>query len=167
MLWNSKVTVSGLQLSSASRSEVVEQSVTMMVSSSDVQFYCEGRLGLGGAGDKKVQIITLLIEQLLINPAWIRRSLGDQIQIGLEFVRFNQVVNPMRGLWRRGSEMEMKSRVVQLWIDVITWNMMAILGIGCIQVKREIVRIVTRIHHEDKGRFRDQEQTGLHSWFIG
>jgi len=47
MLRNSKVTVGGLQLSSASRSEVVEQSETMMVSSSDVQFYPDGRLGLG------------------------------------------------------------------------------------------------------------------------
>jgi len=59
----------------------------------------------------------------------------------------NQVVNPIRGLCRRGSEMEMKSRVVQLCINVGTWNKMAILGLGCIQVKWEIVRILTRIHH--------------------
>jgi len=39
MLRNSDVTVGELQLSSASRSVVVEQSETMMVSSSDVQFY--------------------------------------------------------------------------------------------------------------------------------
>ena len=37
-----------IELSSASRSEVVEQSETMTVSSSDVQFYPERRLGLGG-----------------------------------------------------------------------------------------------------------------------
>jgi len=73
-----------------------------MVLSSDVQFYPKSRLRLGCAGDKKVQIITLLIEQILINPTWIRRSLGDQVQIGLELVQSNQVVNPMRGLWRRG-----------------------------------------------------------------
>jgi len=47
MLWNSEVTVSGLQLSSASKLEVVEQSKTTMISSSDVQFYPEDRLGLG------------------------------------------------------------------------------------------------------------------------
>ena len=47
-------------------------------------------------------------------------SLDDQVQVGPELVRCNQVVNPLRGLWRRGSEMEMKSRVVQLCIDVRT-----------------------------------------------
>jgi len=65
------------------------------------------------------------------------------------------------------SEMEMKSRVVQLFIDVITWNMMVILGIGCIQVNGEIVRIVTGIHRENRGRFRDQEWVGLQSWSVG
>ena len=48
MLQNSEVTVGGLQLSSASRSEVVEQSKITMVSNSDVQFYPQGKLGLGG-----------------------------------------------------------------------------------------------------------------------
>jgi len=47
ILWNSEVTVGGMQLSSASRSEIVEQSETIMVSRSDVQFYPEGRVGLG------------------------------------------------------------------------------------------------------------------------
>ena len=47
MLRKSEVTVAGLQLSSPSKAEVVEQSETTMVSSSDVQFYPEGRLGLG------------------------------------------------------------------------------------------------------------------------
>ena len=47
MLRNSEVTISGLQLFSASKVVVVEQSATMMDSSSDVQFYSEGRLGLG------------------------------------------------------------------------------------------------------------------------
>jgi len=47
MLQNSKVTVGGLQLSSASEAVVVEQSETTMDSSSDVQLYPEGRLGLG------------------------------------------------------------------------------------------------------------------------
>jgi len=46
----------------------------------------------------------------------------------------------MRRLWRRGSEMDMKSRVVQLCIDVSTWSMVDILGLGHIRVKREIVR---------------------------
>jgi len=43
---NSEVTVCGLQLSSASKAEVVE-SKTTMVSSSDVHFYPEERLRLG------------------------------------------------------------------------------------------------------------------------
>jgi len=36
---------------------------------------------------------------------------------------------------------EMKSRVIQLCTDVGTWNMMVILGLERIQLKREIVRI--------------------------
>jgi len=47
MLRNSKVTVGGLQLSSASKAAVVEQSETTMVSSSDVQLCPKGRLRLG------------------------------------------------------------------------------------------------------------------------
>ena len=46
MLWNSEVTVGGLQLSSASKAVLVEQSETTMDSSSDVQLYPEDRLGL-------------------------------------------------------------------------------------------------------------------------
>jgi len=49
---------------------------------------------------------------------------------------------------RRGNEMEMKSRVVQWCIDACTLNMIAILGLRHIQVKGEIVRILTRIRHE-------------------
>ena len=56
--------------------------------------------------------------------------------------------------------MEMKSRVVHLFIDVNKWNMVAIIGLGRIQVKGEIIRILIRIRHEN---FRDQEQTGVHS----
>jgi len=41
---NSEHTVGGLQLSLASRSEVMEQSETTMVLSSDIQFYREDRL---------------------------------------------------------------------------------------------------------------------------
>jgi len=57
------------------------------------------------------------------------RSLGDQVQVGSKLVRSNQVVNPMMGVMERGSKMEMKSRVVQLYIDVTTWSMVAILGL--------------------------------------
>jgi len=53
MLRNSKVTVGGLHLSSASRSEVVEQLETMIVSSSDIQFYPECRLRLGNTSAKQ------------------------------------------------------------------------------------------------------------------
>jgi len=44
--------------------------------------------------------------------------------------------------------------------------MMAILGLGHIQVKREIVKIVTEIRHEGRRSFRDQGWTLLHSWCI-
>jgi len=81
--------------------------------------------------------------------------------IGSELVRPNQVVNPMRGLRRRESEMEMKSKVVQLCIDVSTWSMVAILRLGRIRVKGEIVRIVTEIHHEGSRNFGDQ-RTDVH-----
>jgi len=47
MLRNSEVTVGALQLSSASKAVVVEQSESTMDLSSDVQLYPEGRLGLG------------------------------------------------------------------------------------------------------------------------
>jgi len=35
--------------------------------------------------------------------------LGNNVQDGPELIRPNQDVNPMRGLWRRESEMKMKS----------------------------------------------------------
>jgi len=46
MLRNLKVTVGGLQLSSALEAAIVEQSETTMISSLDVQLYPEKRLGL-------------------------------------------------------------------------------------------------------------------------
>jgi len=51
LLQNSKITVGGLQLSSASKAAVVEQSETTMISSSDVQLYPEERLRLGAQQD--------------------------------------------------------------------------------------------------------------------
>ena len=47
MLQNLKVIVGGLQLSSASKAMVVEQSETIMLSNSDIQLYPKKRLGLG------------------------------------------------------------------------------------------------------------------------
>ena len=47
ILRNSEVTIGGLQLSSVLKIVVMKQSETMMDSSSDVQLYPEGRLGLG------------------------------------------------------------------------------------------------------------------------
>ena len=67
--------------------------------------------------------------------------MGDKVQVGPELIRLNQVVNPMRGLWRRGSEIEMNSIFVQLCVDASTWNMVDIFGLGRIRVKGEIVRI--------------------------
>ena len=57
--------------------------------------------------------------------------------------------------------MEMKSRVVQLCIDVSIWSMVAILELGRIQIKREIVRIVTRIRREGRRSFGYQ-RTEVH-----
>ena len=77
MLRNSELIFGGLQLTSASKSEVVEQSETTMISSSDVQFYPERRYRLGGAvHNKKVQIVTLMVEQILINHVWIKEIVG-------------------------------------------------------------------------------------------
>ena len=60
----------------------------------------------------------------------------------------------MKGLWRRESEMEMKLKVIQLCIDVSIWSMVAILGLECIQVKGEIIRIMTGIYREGRQGFR-------------
>ena len=69
MLQNSEVTVGGLQLSSALKSGD-EQSKTTMDSSSDVQLYPEDSLGLGA--NKIVQIVTPMVEQILISLVWIK-----------------------------------------------------------------------------------------------
>jgi len=50
--------------------------------------------------------------------------------------------------------MEMKLRIVQLCIDLSTWSMMTILRLGRIQVKGEIIRIVTWIRREGRQSFR-------------
>jgi len=57
--------------------------------------------------------------------------------------------------------MEMKSRVVQLCTDVSTWSMAAILGLGRIQVKGEIIRIMNGIRREGGRNFEDQ-RTDVH-----
>ena len=58
-----------------------------MVSSSDVQFYLERRLGLGGqAHNEKFQIVTLILKQILINPTWIKEIIGYQVQVGPELI---------------------------------------------------------------------------------
>jgi len=46
--------------------------------------------------------------------------------------------------------MEVKLRVVQLYIDVSTWSMVTILGLVRIQVKGEIVMIMTGIRREGR-----------------
>ena len=73
--------------------------------------------------------------------------MGDKIQIRPELIRPNQVVNPMRGLWRRGSEMDMKSSFVQLCVNASTWIMMAIFGLGHIRIN---VRICDGICREGR-----------------
>ena len=74
MLRHLKVTVGVLQLSSASRSEVVEQSETTMVSSSDVHFYPQKKIRTRRR--RQIQIVTPMVEQILINPAWIKEIIG-------------------------------------------------------------------------------------------
>ena len=83
--------------------------------------------------------------------------------IGSELIRPNQVVNRMWGLCSRGSEMEMKSRFVQLCVDASTRSMVDILRLGRIQVKGKLLEIVTEIHRKSRQNFRDQEQTSLRS----
>jgi len=87
--------------------------------------------------------------------------MGDQVRVGPKLIRPNQVVNPMRRLWRRWSEIEIKLRLVQLCLDASTWSMVAIIGLERIRVKGEIVRIVTRIHREDRRNFAYQ-RTDVH-----
>ena len=87
--------------------------------------------------------------------------LGDQLQDEPEFIRSNQIMNPMRELWRRWSEMEMKLKVVQLCIDMSIWSLVAILELGRIPIKGEIVRIVTGKHREGRRNFGD-ERTDVH-----
>ena len=59
--------------------------------------------------------------------------------------------------------MKMKSRLVQLCMNASTWSMVAILELGCIRVKGEIVRILTRHIMKVDKNFRDQERIGVHS----
>ena len=63
----------------------------------------------------------------------------------------------MRG-YGEVSEMEMKSKVVQLCIDVSTWSMVAILGLEHIQVKTGIVRIMIGIRREYRRNFENQRK---------
>jgi len=45
--------------------------------------------------------------------------LGNKVQVGPKLIRPNQDVNPMRGLWRRESEMEMTSNLFNcVWMRV-------------------------------------------------
>ena len=74
----------------------MEQSETTMVSSSNVQLYPEERLGLGTQQDSP--------DRYSYGGANSHRSCADQG----DHWGPNQDVNPMRELWRRGSEMEMK-----------------------------------------------------------
>jgi len=55
--------------------------------------------------------------------------LGDKVLIRPELIRPNHMVNPMKRLKRRWSEMEMKSRLVQLCVNASIWSMVAILGL--------------------------------------
>ena len=55
----------------------MEQSENTMVFSSDVMFYPEDDWDLATpAHNKKVQIVTPMVKQILINPAWIKEVVG-------------------------------------------------------------------------------------------
>ena len=71
MLRNLKVIIDRLQLSLASKATVMKQSEITMVLSSGVQLYPEERLRLS-ACNKEVQIVTPMMEQILINHVWIK-----------------------------------------------------------------------------------------------
>ena len=45
-------------------------------------------------------------------------------------------------------------KFVQLRVDASAWSMVAILELGHIQIKGEIVRIVSRIRREDRQKTR-------------
>jgi len=87
--------------------------------------------------------------------------LGDKIQIRPELIRPNQVINPMRGLWRRGSEMKMNSSFAHLCVDASTWNMLAISDLDVFESRGKLLGFVTRIHREGRRNFGDQK-TDMH-----
>jgi len=157
MLQNSEITVGGLQLFSASRSKVVKQSKTTMVSSSDVQFCSEGRLGLGGTGTQQGSPNRYSNGRANSHKSCIDQGDRWMIKFRSGLNLFDLIkLRTLWEIWRRGSEMEMKSRVIHLCIDVSTWSMVTILRLECIQVKGEIVKIVTKIHREGRQSFRNQ-----------
>ena len=67
----------------------------------------------------------------------------------------------MRGLWRRGSEMEMKSRFVQLYIDISTWIIVAILEFGVTPRFPKYAEIESR--RESTTYIREENTTRIHA----
>jgi len=73
---------------------------------------------------KKSRLLPMCWSKFSYILRWSRRLLGDQVQVRPELVRSNQVVNPMRGLWRKESEMEMKSKLFNytlMWAHGAYW----------------------------------------------
>ena len=89
------------------------------------------------------------------------RSLGDKVQVGPELIRPDQVVNPMKGLWRR-SEMEMKSSLFNcVWIRAHgAWWLFSELDL--FESRRRLLEFVIGIHREGRQKFEDQ-RTDMHS----
>jgi len=146
MLRNSEVTVGGLQLSSISEAVVMEQSEIMVDWSSDVQFYLEERLGLD------VQWVSP--DRYSYGGANSYRSCIDQgdrwaieFRLGLTLFDLIKLWTPWGGYEEEGVGWY-EVKFVQLCVDASTWNMVAILRLGLIQVKREIVKIITWIRRE-------------------
>ena len=87
--------------------------------------------------------------------------MGNKVQIGPELIRPNEVVNPMRGLWRRGSEMEMKSSLINcVWMRTHgAWWLLSDLDV--IESRERLLGFVTETCRESRRNFLDQ-RTDVH-----
>ena len=106
-----------------------------------------------------------MVEQILIDLDRSRRSLGNKVQVGLELIRPNQDVIPMRGLCRRGSEIKMKSSLlncVRMRAHGAWWLFS---DLNVFKSKRRLLGFVTGIRREGRRNFGDQ-RTNVHKLCI-
>jgi len=140
-----------------------EQSETMMAWSSDVQFYSEGRLGLGGAVAQGSPDHDSCV------GANSHKSCVDQRDYWV--IKFRSSLNlfDLTKLWTLwGGYGEDRVRWTwnqELFNCALMWEHRAwwLSWLERIQVKEKIVRIMIRIRCEGRRSFRNQEQITLHS----